>query len=110
MFFLVNTYTAPLERIDELLPEHRAWVEAAFERGDLLFGGRREPRTGGFVVTPHTDLDDVQKLLRGDPLVRHGVAEWQVHGLHLQLTGSTGLQAAFEAAGLPSDLVEGSKE
>ncbi|WP_018656748.1 YciI family protein [Actinomadura flavalba] len=106
MFLLLNTYTAPLERIDELIPEHRAWVKDHFANGTFLFGGRRLPRTGGFVVAAGDDPDAIAALLADDPLVRHGVVEWHPVHVEAQFTNSETWRALLAEAGAPTEVAD----
>ncbi|MBE3002001.1 sulfur carrier protein ThiS [Nocardiopsis sp. HNM0947] len=104
LFLLVNTYQVPLETIDEAIPEHRAWVVGHFERGDFLFGGRREPRTGGFVVAAGDDEHAIREILAGDPFVHKGYAEWEVIPVVPQFSGTPALLDAFSASGVATTL------
>ncbi|TDD80785.1 hypothetical protein E1298_25270 [Actinomadura rubrisoli] len=105
MFILLNTYSAPLERIDELIPEHRAWVKGHFAAGRFLFGGRRIPRTGGFVVAAGDDVDEMDRLLAEDPLVRHQVVEWTPIHVEAQFTNSDELRRLLTRHGAPTETV-----
>ncbi|WP_042393938.1 YciI family protein [Streptacidiphilus carbonis] len=78
MFVVVLTYTAPLERIDELLPQHRAWLDRNYAAGVLLLSGARVPRTGGVLLARAVDREELDAVLAGDPFARAGAAEYQV--------------------------------
>lgn len=106
MFILLNTYTAPLERIDELLPEHRSWVTEHFTAGDFFIGGRREPRTGGFVIAFGDDREKIDSILAQDPLVHHGVVEWHVTQVEVQLSADQTIRSALTAHDTATDVPE----
>lgn len=50
MFVLELSYTAPLEAVDALLPDHVAWLDGLYEQGVFLASGRKEPREGGVIL------------------------------------------------------------
>jgi uncharacterized protein YciI len=76
MYLLVSRYTASQERIEELLPAHRAFLEARYAAGDFLLSGRREPWDGGVIVAASMPRERLDALLAEDPFA--AVAETQV--------------------------------
>lgn len=78
MYIVHLTYVAPLERIDELIPEHVAWLDEHYAAGVFLASGRREPRTGGVILTAAMARDELDAILAGDPFGRAGLAEYEV--------------------------------
>jgi hypothetical protein len=60
MFGIVLTYTAPIEEIGSALPDHVEWLAEQYDHGHFLGSGRRNPRTGGEIITrPRPDLDAI---------------------------------------------------
>ncbi|KOG56037.1 hypothetical protein ADK38_43440, partial [Streptomyces varsoviensis] len=78
MFVLELTYTAPLERIDAVLPEHVAWLDAHYASGTFLASGRKEPRDGGVILAVGEDRSVMEQLVATDPFVMAGVCEYAV--------------------------------
>ncbi|WP_035848054.1 YciI family protein [Kitasatospora azatica] len=78
MFAVTLTYTAPLDRIDALLPEHVAWLDRHYATGALLASGRQVPRTGGVILARAVNRQALDAILAEDPFGRAGVAEYQV--------------------------------
>lgn len=77
-FVLLVEYTAPLARIDELLEEHRAWLDVHFADGTFLVSGPRVPRVGGTILASARSRVRVEEVVAADPLVRAGVASYEV--------------------------------
>ncbi|MFE0459988.1 YciI family protein [Kitasatospora sp. NPDC058965] len=96
MFVVTLTYTAPLDRIDALLPEHVAWLERQYAAGTLLASGRRVPRTGGVLLARAADRAALDALLAEDVFHRAGVAEYQVVEFTASMAGP-GLDELLEA-------------
>jgi uncharacterized protein YciI len=78
MFVVVITYTAPLERIDELLPSHVQWLDEQYAAGAFLASGRRVPRVGGVILARAADRGGLEQLLTGDPFHQAGAASYEV--------------------------------
>lgn len=77
IFLLVSRYTAPLERIEELVPAHREYLRGLLEEGTLVVSGRRDPWTGGAIVLRGT-RERIDAAVAEDPFTQAGVAETEV--------------------------------
>lgn len=77
IFLLLSSYTAPLDRIEELLPAHREYLRGLLEEGLLVVSGRREPWTGGAIVLRGT-REQAEAAVEADPFTREGVAETEI--------------------------------
>ncbi|MEU0935044.1 YciI family protein [Embleya sp. NPDC005971] len=78
MFVITLTYTAPIEDVDALMPEHLEWLDRHYAAGALVASGRRVPRTGGVILARAADRDALDALLAEDPFRREGVAAYDV--------------------------------
>jgi uncharacterized protein YciI len=77
IYLLLSRYTAPLERIEELIPAHRDYLRALRERGLLVVSGRRDPWTGGAIVL-RGGREEIDEAVAADPFTRAGAAETEV--------------------------------
>ena len=77
MFILSLTYTAPLDRIDRLMPDHVAWLKQGHATGAFLAWGRKVPRTGGIILAIG-GREQVEAVAQTDPFVRNGAATVEV--------------------------------
>lgn len=78
MFVVILTYTAELAAVDGALEDHVAWLQRCFAREALWAAGRRVPRTGGVLLMPAMQRDEVNRLLADDPIHQRGVASYEV--------------------------------
>ncbi|UNO43065.1 YciI family protein [Streptomyces sp. MST-110588] len=78
MFVLELAYTAPLERIDALLPRHAVWLKEHYAAGDFLAAGRKVPRDGGVIIASVRDRATAEKIVAEDPFVIEGVCEYRI--------------------------------
>lgn len=76
MFVLLARYTRPIEEVDALLEEHKAWIGANADR--ILLTAREEPLIGGLILARADSVDDVWAMIREDPFHASGMAEYEV--------------------------------
>jgi len=75
--FLVEVnYAVPLEQIDAVLAEHRAFLQTGYDRGLLLMSGPLNPRSGGRVVARAESLEEIQAFFAQDPYNLKGLATY----------------------------------
>jgi uncharacterized protein YciI len=77
----VIRYRKPMEEVQKVIDDHRAWLRGLKEKGVLVASGPLEPRNGGAALFRLPDgAPDAQLLaLRDqDPYVRAGVAQWEI--------------------------------
>jgi uncharacterized protein YciI len=85
VFILLPTYQAPIEQIDAMLEQHRAWIDEHCASGRFLLVGRRVPREGGFILAVDGDRAETEGIAATDPFVTSGLASYDV--LEVQPTG-----------------------
>lgn len=78
MFVLLSRYLKPLDEVDKVTAEHRAFLEEHYASGDLLISGPQNPRTGGVIITKEMTREAVEAMLANDPFVKHGLSEYQI--------------------------------
>ncbi|MFF8191212.1 YciI family protein [Streptomyces bobili] len=78
MFILELSYTAPLDAVDVVLPDHVAWIEEQYARGLFLASGPKNPRDGGVIVAAAEDRARIEELTAGDPFVLAGVCAYRI--------------------------------
>ncbi|GAA2730288.1 YciI family protein [Streptomyces nogalater] len=78
MFVLELTYTAPLDAVDAVLPDHVAWLERQYEEGRFLASGRKNPRDGGVILAVTGDRAEIEEVVATDPFVTAGVCSYRV--------------------------------
>jgi uncharacterized protein YciI len=77
MLIVSLTYTVPLDVVEAHLGAHRAWLRDAVDRGLVVAAGRKNPRTGGILLSL-ADRDALEAAIAEDPFSVHGVAEFEV--------------------------------
>ena len=75
-FLIEIKYVVPLEKIDEILPEHRIFLQTGYDKGLLLFSGPRNPRTGGMVAARAESDREIKSFFEKDPYKINNCAEY----------------------------------
>lgn len=77
--FLVDMQFTDLEKITpELTDAHRAYLAAQYQNNQLMFGGRKVPRTGGILLSLHQDKAELVAMLAADPFMQSGAVSYSI--------------------------------
>jgi len=76
-FLLISRYTAPIERIQELIPAHREYLQEQVARGLIVVSGRRVPWDGGVIIARGTRTE-IDAAVAADPFTVEGAAETEI--------------------------------
>jgi uncharacterized protein YciI len=77
--FVVLRYKVPLERIQQTVDRHRAYLRELHGQGKLIASGPFDPRTGGGLLVRTESDEELQKLLAGDPFQLEQLVETTVY-------------------------------
>ncbi|WP_405718947.1 YciI family protein [Streptomyces sp. NBC_00046] len=78
MFVLELTYTAPVERVDELLQDHVVWLDKQYAAGVFIASGRKNPRDGGVILAVGDDRARIEEIVSEDPFSAQGVCAYRI--------------------------------
>ena len=78
MFALHSVYLKPLEEVDKYLDAHRAFLKTLYAKGITICSGPKIPRTGGFILMNAANKTKALEIMKNDPYVIHGVAEYSI--------------------------------
>jgi uncharacterized protein YciI len=78
MFVIELVYTADLTEIDAHMRAHMAYLKKQYAGGRFLVSGRKVPRTGGIIIALGESREQVEALVKEDPFVARGLAEFRV--------------------------------
>jgi uncharacterized protein YciI len=76
VFAVHSVYLKPLEEVDRHLEAHRAFLKDLYAQGITICSGPKAPRTGGFILMNAGSIEEAEAIMRNDPYVLHGVAEY----------------------------------
>ncbi len=75
-FIVEINYLVPLERIQESVPPHRAYLQLGYDAGLLLCSGPKVPATGGFMLARAESLAALQAFFAQDPFQTEKLASF----------------------------------
>lgn len=78
MFVIELIYKVPLAEIDSHMKAHVAFLNRQYEAGRFVVSGRKIPRDGGIIVAIGDSKDEIEALVREDPFVAQGLADFRV--------------------------------
>ena len=76
-FIILIHYIDTVDRINEIRPRHREFLEKGYSEGIVLFSGPQVPRTGGLIAARGKSTDEVKKFFSEDPYQKEKAAEYQ---------------------------------
>lgn len=96
MYVVSLTYTASLDRVDDALDAHRAFLTRQFDAGVFVMAGPKVPRDDGVIIAVGIERLRLDEILASDPfaqqnLVRYDVTEFKATrmapGINLKVPG-----------------------
>lgn len=76
MFIIDVAYVAPLEELDAVMAEHRAFLEENIQLGKLVCAGRKNPRVGGMMLASVDTEEEARAMAAGDPFAQKNLATY----------------------------------
>ena len=78
MFLIDMTFTDFDKITPELTTQHRQYLAQQYESNQLMFGGRKVPRTGGILISQHQSKEELIQMLSADPFVQSGAVRYDI--------------------------------
>jgi uncharacterized protein YciI len=78
MFVIELIYKADLTQIDAHMTAHVRFLKKYYASGHFLVSGRKIPRDGGIILAVGTSRDEIDAIVREDPFVSRGLADFRV--------------------------------
>ncbi|CDW92578.1 MULTISPECIES: YciI family protein [Thiomonas] len=78
MFVILLRYIKPLSEVDRLIGEHKEFLERYYASGHFLLSGRKEPRTGGVILSKAETRAEIESIVANDPFHREQIAEYEI--------------------------------
>ena len=76
---VVLKYRYPLDRMQQTVERHRAYLRELLERGKMIASGPFVPREGGALLLRVEDESEIQPILDKDPFQVERLVETTVH-------------------------------
>jgi uncharacterized protein YciI len=76
-FIILIHYKESVDKINEIRPRHRDFLEKGYKEGIVLFSGPQLPRKGGLIAAKGKTSEEVKKFFSEDPYQKEKAAEYQ---------------------------------
>jgi uncharacterized protein YciI len=96
VFLLLTRYTRPIEEVDRLLEEHKAWIGRNSDR--ILLTAREEPLVGGLILARAKSAEEIWDMIGEDPFHVARVAQYEVRE-YRPARAAPGLEGLLEQPG-----------
>lgn len=78
LFIIDLNYQAPLEKLDEAMDAHVAFLNKRYEAGDFITSGRKVPRTGGIIIARAKSKEEVELWMQDDPFYNQKLSDFTI--------------------------------
>jgi uncharacterized protein YciI len=96
VYLLMARYTRPVEEVDALLEDHKAWIGRNADK--ILLTAREEPLIGGMILARAGSLDEIWAMIRDDPFHAAGMSEYEVREYN-PVRAAPGVEGLLEPQG-----------
>lgn len=78
MFIILINYTKPIEEVNAVVADHRAYLDTLYQANKLICSGRRSTLTGGVLLSHAQSREEIDDIIKNDPYKLKDVAEYEV--------------------------------
>ncbi len=76
-FIIIIHYIESVEKINDIRPRHREFLEKGYKDGIVLYSGPQVPRKGGLIAARGKSADEVKAFFSNDPYQKENAAEYE---------------------------------
>jgi uncharacterized protein YciI len=77
-FLVEATYLAPIEKLQPLVPMHRAYLQHGYDAGMVLCSGPLVPPLGGIVIARAATAQEITHFLADEPFALAQLASYEI--------------------------------
>jgi len=78
MFLVDMNFTDMKIITPELTLKHKNYLEEEYKSSKLMFGGRKNPRTGGILISCHESEQALKQMLSLEPFIQSGAVSYSI--------------------------------
>lgn len=76
--FLIDiTYKVDISKIEEVLAEHRSFLQIGYDNNMLLCSGPKNPRDGGLIIAKSESREELENFFNKDPYKINDCADYK---------------------------------
>ncbi len=85
--FVAVKYRFPLERMNQTVDRHRAYLRELHAKGKLVASGPFEPRVGGGFLMKVEDRAELDAILKADPYHQEELVDTTIYQWNINIGG-----------------------
>lgn len=78
MYIINLIYKVPLDKVDEHLGDHVEYLNEQYNLGNFHASGRKNPRTGGIILSKITHKNELINVINRDPFKINDLANYEL--------------------------------
>lgn len=78
MYIINITYKTDLKVVEMYLQEHIKYLKNEYSKGNFIASGRKNPRTGGIILSKVENKIKLEEILAKDPFYVNNVADYEI--------------------------------
>lgn len=78
MYIINITYKIDLEVVEVYLQEHIKYLKNEYSKGNFIASGRKNPRTGGVILSKIESKAKLEGILKKDPFYVNNIADYDI--------------------------------
>lgn len=78
IFVIELVYKADLERIDDAMAPHMAYLKKYYTSRTFVISGRKIPRDGGVILAVGKNREEIESIAKEDPFFARGLTDFRV--------------------------------
>lgn len=79
LFVIILRYISTIEKINEVRPDHLAFLDEYYKRGNFIISGRQDPASGGVIIACGSSRNEIQEIIKLDPFYIQNLAEFNIY-------------------------------
>jgi len=79
MFIVSLTYKKSIEEVENFIADHIAFLDKYYAEKKFIFSGRKNPRTGGIILSYHVTKSELEEILKEDPFYQNQIADYEIN-------------------------------
>ncbi len=76
MIIIELTYKTSLDKVNQLLEQHREFLSKYYDQGIFLASGPKDPRDGGIILATGNE-ETLKAAIKDDPFYQHDIADYK---------------------------------
>jgi len=78
MFIILLSYKKEISEVEKYIDLHVQFLDKYYAEKKFIFSGRKNPRTGGFILARNVNRTELMAMLEEDPFFQNEIADYDI--------------------------------